>query len=48
MTQKDSPIAEDAREVEEDEEAAEDAVELKVAPTIRTTVTPSSRGKVRT
>ena len=48
MTQEDSPSAEDAREVEEDEEAAEDVAEPKVAPTIRTTVPPSSRETVQT
>ena len=32
MTQEDSPSGEDAREVEEDEEAAEDVAEPKVAP----------------
>ena len=47
MTQEDSPSAEDAREVEEDEDAAEDVAEPKFAPTIRTTVPPSSRETVR-
>ena len=48
MTQEDSPITEDTREVEEDEQAAEDVAEPRVAPTIRTTVTPSSRETVCT
>ena len=51
MTQEDPPSAENAREVEEDEEAAEDVedvAEPKVAPTVRTTVPPSSRETVRT
>ena len=48
MTQEYPPSAEEAREVEEDEEAAEDVAEPKVAPTIRTTVPPSSRETVRT
>ena len=48
MRQEDCPSAEDDREVEEDEEAAEDVAEPKVAPTIRTTVPPSSRETVRT
>ena len=48
MTQEDSRIREDARELEEDKEAAEDAVEPKVAPTTRTTIPPSSRESVRT
>ena len=47
-TQEDSPRAEDAREVEEDKEAAEDVAEPKVAPTIITTLSPSSRETVRT
>ena len=42
------PTGEDAQEVEEDEEAAEDSVEPKVAPTIITNVPPSSRETVRT
>ena len=48
MTQEDSPSADDAQEVEEDEEAVEDVAEPKGVPTIRTTVTPSSRETVRT
>ena len=44
MTQDDSPSGEDAWEVEEDEEAAEDAVEPKAAPTTRTTVPPKFKG----
>ena len=48
MTQEDSPSAEEAREVEEDEEAVEDVVKPNVAPTIRTTVPQSSRETVHT
>ena len=47
-THEDPPISEDAREIEEDEEAAKDVSEPKVAPTIRTTAPPSSRETVRT
>ena len=48
MTQEYSPSAEDAWEVEENKEASEEVSEPKVAPTIRTTVHPSSRETVRT
>ena len=47
-TQEDPPSAEDAREIEEEEKTAEDTLEPKVNPTIRTTVPPSSRETVRT
>ena len=47
-TQEDPPSAEDAWEVDEEEEAAEDVAEPKVAPTTRTTVPPSSRETLRT
>ena len=48
MAQEDPPRAEEAREVEEDNEAAEEVAEPKVAPTIIKTVLPSSRETVRT
>ena len=43
-TQEDPPSAEDAREVEEEEKTAEDTLEPKVNPTIRTTVPPKFKG----
>ena len=48
MTQEDSHSGEDAREAEEDEEAAEDAVELNIAPATRTNIPPSSRETLQT
>ena len=47
-TQENPPSAEDALEVEEDKEDAEDVAEPKVTSTIRTTKNPSSRETVRT
>ena len=48
MTPEDPLRIEDGQEVEEDKEASEDVAEPKVAPTIRTTVPPSSRETVQT
>ena len=47
-TQEDFPRAEDAREVEEEEEAMEDVAEPNISPINRTTLPPSSRETVRT
>ena len=48
MTKEDPPSAEDAQEIEEDKEDAEEVVEPNFAPTIITTIPPSSRETVRT